>query len=83
LSIRSISPRQKSFKLGVGLGTSEFVRDFTPQRNASRRRRWGKRFFVVVDEPFFTALREGEAPQQSEVLVEITTRLPELTTFDT
>jgi restriction endonuclease NotI len=95
-------------------------------------RRWGKRFFVVVDEPFFTALpkirrvegkenseitwlvyelnrnapgigyslsdpdviftlwddvltarREGEAPQQSEVLAEIAMRLPQLRSFDT
>jgi hypothetical protein len=95
-------------------------------------RRWGKRFFVVVDEPFFTALprirrvegkenseitwlvyelnrtssgigyslsdpdiiftlwddvltalREGEAPQQSEVLAEIAIRLPHLRSFDT
>jgi Restriction endonuclease NotI len=95
-------------------------------------RRWGKRFFVVVDQPFFTALpkirrvegkenseitwlvyelnrnvsgigyslsdpeviftlwddvltalREGEAPQQSEVLAEIAMRLPELKSFDT
>jgi hypothetical protein len=92
----------------------------------------GKRFFVVVDEPFFTALprirrvegkenseitwlvyalnrdpseigysmsepeivftlwddvltalREGEAPQQSEVLAEIATRIPQLRTFNT
>jgi Restriction endonuclease NotI. len=95
-------------------------------------RRWGKRFFVVVDKPFFdalprirrvegkenseitwlvyalnrnasgvgyslsdpaviftlwddvlVALREGEAPQQSEVLAEISTRLPQLKIFDT
>jgi Restriction endonuclease NotI len=95
-------------------------------------RRWGKRFFVVVDEPFFTALprirrvegkenseitwlvyelnrnasgigyslsdpdviftlwddvltalREGEAPQQSDVLAEISARLPQLKQFDT
>jgi hypothetical protein len=95
-------------------------------------RRWGKRFFVVVDKPFFTALprirrvegkensevtwlvyalkrnasgigysmsdpdviftlwddvltalREGEAPQQSEVLAEISVRLPQLKIFDT
>ena len=95
-------------------------------------RRWGKRFFVVVDKPFFnalprirrvegrenseitwlvyelnrnasgvgyslsdpdviftlwddvlTALREGEAPQQSEVLAEISTRLTQLKIFDT
>jgi len=95
-------------------------------------RRWGKRFFVVVDKPFFaalprirrvegkenseitwlvyelnrnaagigyslsdpdviftlwddvlTALREGEAPQQSEVLAEIAVRLPQLKSFDT
>jgi len=94
-------------------------------------RRWGKRFFVVVDDPFFralprirrvegkenseitwlvyalnrdqsgigysmsepdivftlwddvlTALREGEAPQQSEVLAEIATRIPQLRTFN-
>jgi restriction endonuclease NotI len=95
-------------------------------------RRWGKRFFVVVDEPFFTALpkirrvegkqnseitwlvyqlnrnasgigyslsdpeviftlwddvltalREGEAPQQSDVLAEIATRIPQLKTYET
>jgi hypothetical protein len=92
----------------------------------------GKRFFVVVDEPFFsalprirrvegkenseitwlfyrlnrdqsgcgytmgdpevvftlwddvlTALREGEAPQQSEVLAEIASRLTQLKSYDT
>jgi Restriction endonuclease NotI len=95
-------------------------------------RRWGKRFFVVVDEPFFsalprirrvegkenseitwlvyrlnrdqsgcgytmgdpevvftlwddvlTALREGEAPQQSEVLAEIASRVTQLKSYDT
>jgi Restriction endonuclease NotI len=95
-------------------------------------RRWGKRFFVVVDDPFFTALprirrvegkenseitwlvyrldrneagigysmsapdvvftlwddvltalREGEAPQQSEVLAEIEARIPQLKSFET
>jgi len=95
-------------------------------------RRWGKRFFVVVDAPFFealpkirrvagrenseitwlvyrlnrtdasvgytmndpevvftlwddvlTALREGEAPQQSEVLAEIAMRVPQLKSYDT
>jgi Restriction endonuclease NotI len=95
-------------------------------------RRWGKRFFVVVDEPFFTALprirrvegkenseitwlvyrlhrnqsecgytmsnpevvftlwddvltalREGEAPQQSEVLAEIASRISVLTSYQT
>ncbi len=95
-------------------------------------RRWGKRFFVVVDHPFFaalprirrvegkenseitwlvyqlnrresgigysmsdpdvvftlwddvlTALREGEAPQQSEVLAEIAARIPQLRSFNT
>ncbi len=95
-------------------------------------RRWGKRFFVVVDAPFFaalppikevpaaensevtwlvyplgrlpggcgyalgeprvvfthwddvlTALREGEAPQQSEVLAEIGARVARLRRFET
>lgn len=95
-------------------------------------RRWGKRFFVVVDAPFFeamprirrvagrenseitwlvyrlnrtdtgvgytmndpevvftlwddvlTALREGEAPQQSEVLAEIAMRAPQLKSYNT
>lgn len=95
-------------------------------------RRWGKRFFVVVDAPFFealpkirrvegkdnseitwlvyrldrersgcgynmgspeviftlwddvlTALREGEAPQQSEVLAEIASRLEQLPSYQT
>ena len=95
-------------------------------------RRWGKRFFVVVDKPFFNALprirrvegkenseitwlvyalnrnasgvgyslsdpdvvftlwddvlvalREGEAPQQREVLAEIAARIPQLRTFQT
>jgi hypothetical protein len=95
-------------------------------------RRWGKRFFVVVDEPFFTALprirrvegkengeitwlvyrlnrapsgigytmgspeviftlwddvltalREGEAPQQSEVLAEIASRIAQLKCYET
>lgn len=95
-------------------------------------RRWGKRFFVVVDKPFFTALprirrveskenseitwlvyelnrnasdtgyslgdpdiiftlwddvltalREGEAPQQSNILAEISARLPHLKSFET
>jgi hypothetical protein len=95
-------------------------------------RRWGKRFFVVVDDPFFTALprirrvegkenseitwlvyslnrnesgigysmtepkivftlwddvltalREGEAPQQSEGLAEIAARIAQLPSFDT
>jgi Restriction endonuclease NotI len=132
LSIRSISARQKSFTLGVKFGTREFVPDLAPQRNAPVFRRWGTRFFVVVDQPFFTALprirrvegkenseitwlvyelnrnasgvgysmstpdviftlwddvltalREGEAPQQSEVLAEIETRLPQLRSFET
>jgi hypothetical protein len=95
-------------------------------------RRWGKRFFVVVDQPFFTALprirrvegkenseitwlvyrlhrnrsgcgytmsnpevvftlwddvltalREGEAPQQSQVLAEIASRVSLLTSYQT
>ena len=38
--------------------------------------------FTLWDD-VLTALREGEAPQQSEVLAEIATRLPQLKTFDT
>ena len=130
-SIRSISARQKSFAFGVELGTIDSLPEFGNKRNASRYRR-GKRFFVVVDKPFFdalprirrvagkenseitwlvyalnrnasgtgyslsdpdviftlwddvlVALREGEAPQQSEVLAEIAARIPQLKTFRT
>jgi hypothetical protein len=38
--------------------------------------------FTLWDD-VLVALREGEAPQQSEVLAEISTRLPQLKTFDT
>src|SRR5947207_2283234 len=38
--------------------------------------------FTLWDD-VLTALREGEAPQQSEVLAEISTRLPQLKSFDT
>jgi hypothetical protein len=38
--------------------------------------------FTLWDD-VLTALREGEAPQQSEVLAEIETRLPQLRSFET
>jgi len=38
--------------------------------------------FTLWDD-VLVALREGEAPQQSEVLAEISTRLPQLKIFDT
>jgi hypothetical protein len=38
--------------------------------------------FTLWDD-VLTALREGEAPQQSDVLAEIATRLPQLKSFDT
>jgi len=132
LSIRSISFRQNSFAFSANLATTNFVPNSTPIRNdVPMLRRWDKRFFVVVDDPFFTALprirrvegkenseitwlvyqlnrnesgvgyamsdpkviftlwddvltalREGEAPQQSEVLAEVAARIPQLRSFD-
>ena len=38
--------------------------------------------FTLWDD-VLTVLREGEAPQQSEVLAEIATRIPQLRTFNT
>jgi hypothetical protein len=38
--------------------------------------------FTLWDD-VLTALREGEAPQQSEVLAEVAARIPELRSFDT
>jgi Restriction endonuclease NotI len=38
--------------------------------------------FTLWDD-VLTALREGEAPQQSEVLAEIAARIPQLPSFDT
>jgi len=38
--------------------------------------------FTLWDD-VLVALREGESPQQSEVLIEISSRLPQLRIFDT
>jgi len=58
LSILSISARQKSFALEIVAATTQFLLNSTLLCNVwqARPEAWGKRFFVVVDKPFFNAL---------------------------